>query len=671
MSKLYIVLLLFCFLFKGNSYSQTLFHQDIFKGGVTAGGFSTGQGSGSGTFNLHIEPNSTIRKAYAFTYRQGYAPQASLDINGSNFLFDTTKILMQVDHKVSAASPVSLYYFDLTNYLNTNITSTFNITIPTKLGLPVNWGYWTIFIYIEYENPTLSETASSLWINDKDFLGNEIYNYNSLMPINNLNPVSLSLYSDRTPDTVFGEGYNSYINSNFLGTIGGTDNTNSLWSAGGVKGHFYYQNNTLFGLDDDTPDNLMGGSDGLADIASYINNNATALDVRLTHQKYPSNASGRTNVNLAQILTYTTSCTTFTTTLTPDTTICFGQTLQLQATGGTPTTTSTGYEWTSLTNPSALNDLSCTDCPNPIFSGDSSQVYTVRIYNTDSCSVVKPISIGVSHPQEIGFKTFRSICSFSNGQIVIEDSPDNAVQIGTIRKNGDTLSPNSSNAFNGLSAGDYTLFYIDKFGCNYDTLVTIEPVISTVAQFNANPKTGTAPIQINLTNQSKNATDYSWWINDAYQGSQLPSFYADTSGIYEIELIAWRNDSICVDTFAFTVFIFDSLIVGLPNVFTPNNDGVNDFFNIKVNLPVTYNLVILNRWGNVVFENEDKLSKGTHKLWNGDAQNDELVNDGVYFYKISFELDDAQQCNCSTGVNCEITNCEVVSEGFVQVYGEK
>ena len=128
-------------------FSQTLFYQDLFYGGVTAGGFSTGLGSGSGSFSLYIEPGSTIKKAYLFTYRIGYPPDVPITINGTPYLFDTTNVLMQVNHKTPNASPVHLYYYDFTNSLNTNITSTFNVTIPAQSGLPINWGYWTIYIY--------------------------------------------------------------------------------------------------------------------------------------------------------------------------------------------------------------------------------------------------------------------------------------------------------------------------------------------------------------------------------------------------------------------------------------------------------------------------------------------------------------------------------------------
>ena len=107
------IILYIAFFFSASlSNGQILFYQDVFYGGVTGGGFSTGQGFGSGSFNLYIEPGSTIKKAYLFTYRIGYPPNVPITINGTPYLFDTTNTLMQVNHKSPFASPVNLYYYD-------------------------------------------------------------------------------------------------------------------------------------------------------------------------------------------------------------------------------------------------------------------------------------------------------------------------------------------------------------------------------------------------------------------------------------------------------------------------------------------------------------------------------------------------------------------------------
>src|SRR5690606_21620934 len=101
-------------------------------------------GVGSGTLNLDIEPGSTIKKAYLFTYRIGYPPTTPIIINAIPYVFDTTNTIMDVTHS-PFSSPIKLFYYDFTNDLNSSITSTFNVTIPSQSGLPINWGYWTTF----------------------------------------------------------------------------------------------------------------------------------------------------------------------------------------------------------------------------------------------------------------------------------------------------------------------------------------------------------------------------------------------------------------------------------------------------------------------------------------------------------------------------------------------
>ncbi|MEZ4890975.1 MAG: gliding motility-associated C-terminal domain-containing protein [Crocinitomicaceae bacterium] len=103
--------------------------------------------------------------------------------------------------------------------------------------------------------------------------------------------------------------------------------------------------------------------------------------------------------------------------------------------------------------------------------------------------------------------------------------------------------------------------------------------------------------------------------------------------------MAWQNDNACADTAYATVNVYDSLIVHVPNVFTPNNDGVNDSFGINTNLPIHAQLNILNRWGEVVYNFQGNLTPGFNPLWSTPA-------DGVYFMVI-FTLDDA------------ITNCQL------------
>jgi gliding motility-associated-like protein len=80
------------------------------------------------------------------------------------------------------------------------------------------------------------------------------------------------------------------------------------------------------------------------------------------------------------------------------------------------------------------------------------------------------------------------------------------------------------------------------------------------------------------------------------------------------------TDSVCVD---------NCPEYELPNIFTPGEDNFNDFF---VPFPYRYiqsiNLIIYNRWGNIVFETTDPAIN-----WDGTNQDSKLMcSDGVYFY---------------------------------------
>lgn len=66
----------------------------------------------------------------------------------------------------------------------------------------------------------------------------------------------------------------------------------------------------------------------------------------------------------------------------------------------------------------------------------------------------------------------------------------------------------------------------------------------------------------------------------------------------------------------------------IPNVFTPNQDGANDFYTVTGKGIIEYNIVIVNRWGNVVYESNDITTS-----WDGTSNGNPCV-EGVYFYII-------------------------------------
>jgi len=72
-----------------------------------------------------------------------------------------------------------------------------------------------------------------------------------------------------------------------------------------------------------------------------------------------------------------------------------------------------------------------------------------------------------------------------------------------------------------------------------------------------------------------------------------------------------------------------SLIIRIPNVFTPNSDGTSDVFEVSVKHYSSYRIQIYNRWGSLVYESDNASLP-----WNGTFRNNEVA-EGVYFALIS------------------------------------
>lgn len=79
----------------------------------------------------------------------------------------------------------------------------------------------------------------------------------------------------------------------------------------------------------------------------------------------------------------------------------------------------------------------------------------------------------------------------------------------------------------------------------------------------------------------------------------------------------------------------DNCPIRMPNAFTPNDDGVNDFFYFTFKdecLPTSFSLQIFDRYGRLVFETKDYQEK-----WDGRFDGQEL-KDGAYFWVMSSNI---------------------------------
>lgn len=177
--------------------------------------------------------------------------------------------------------------------------------------------------------------------------------------------------------------------------------------------------------------------------------------------------------------------------------------------------------------------------------------------------------------------------------------------------------------------------------CGSDSAFIYVNVDSVTALFTANPITGQAPLNVNFSNgSSASATGFLWDLGDgSFASVASPSNTYTVPGTYPVVLTA-TNAAGCTDTYSLTIIVQDEVLpsaLAMPNVFTPNNDRVNDDFRaIGYNVD-TFSCRIYDRWGILVSE-----LTAFNSGWDGRTTSGEEASDGTYFYVLKASARDGK-----------------------------
>ncbi len=107
-------------------------------------------------------------------------------------------------------------------------------------------------------------------------------------------------------------------------------------------------------------------------------------------------------------------------------------------------------------------------------------------------------------------------------------------------------------------------------------------------------------------------------------------------------MIMAETEGGCKDIDSVTIRVDRDLVLFIPNIFSPNNDQVNDYFEISTN---PFNItsidlaIIFDRWGGIMSEKTNLSNEGTLILWDGSTPIGP-ANPGTYVYLIKFTMAD-------------------------------
>lgn len=278
-------------------------------------------------------------------------------------------------------------------------------------------------------------------------------------------------------------------------------------------------------------------------------------------------------------------------------TICLGETASLTANGAI------SYQWAEESNPSIIIGNSDTLFVNP------STTTNYYLYSDIDTSLV---TVKVINPPSINLGGDKNMCQ---GDSIVFNVFD--AEISNYQWND--LSTNSSLVVN--NSGIYFVVVDNECGISTDTIKIEEiEIINSHFGYDSTICSG----QSLILGKFFPNTNYLW-----QDGSNSSTLMVNQSGEYWLEINNSCNH--LVDTFSILIDNCD-IILDMPNIFSPNSDGINDIYtptylSKNVNL---FTIVIRNRWGQIVF-----YSNSIQNGWTGQC-NGSSCNEGVYFWNVNY-----------------------------------
>ncbi len=311
----------------------------------------------------------------------------------------------------------------------------------------------------------------------------------------------------------------------------------------------------------------------------------------------------------------------------PTYTYCQGQTLSQIAASGNPI-----ILWSANSTMNPVINTGSTYTPIGLPVGTT--IYYLQDSSAAGCKSVGTTSVTVTiypTPTVSGGNLDTAKCGLFNGGVnginVIGGTPVILYQW----YNGTTPIANATSpTLTGAGAGTYSVLITDANGCvatGGTTIFTIPSIAQPNASITPPVSQGQAPLNVTFTNNTSGATFYAWNFGNGISFNlQNPSPVTyNAPGTYTVILIA--SNSACTDRDTAIVIIDSPVNIIIPNIYSPNGDGINDEFFISCVGIRDLHCDIFNRWGTLVYQ-----LLAVDQKWDGVMNNGNTATEGTYYY---------------------------------------
>jgi len=258
-------------------------------------------------------------------------------------------------------------------------------------------------------------------------------------------------------------------------------------------------------------------------------------------------------------------------------------------------------------------------------------VYTLTITDANSCKST-PMDLEIVSPERLSLEVLvlkNNECpNTENGGISFQGKGGNPFYTYSF----DTLGFSEDNVQINLASGEYDISVLDEKGCSYDTTVFIDTEYPLEADFALVADELSVDFPVTFQDASLGDAIVSWfWDFDDNRASeeQNPTIAFEEEGEFAVNLRV-ENEQGCFSNKSDTLFIEQGFEFVVPGAFTPNDDGLNEFFRPVFENITAIRAVIQDRYGQVVFRTEN-----LDEFWDGKYKN-EKVPEGAYYYEMFY-----------------------------------
>ena len=194
-----------------------------------------------------------------------------------------------------------------------------------------------------------------------------------------------------------------------------------------------------------------------------------------------------------------------------------------------------------------------------------------------------------------------------------------------------------------IDVGNHTIQIIDGNSCEVLRSFNINPAPVITYDILGNTEIYESQIMdivLRYTMSEVSVVDsISWYINGVLYCSGLDCSKINLThpepGTYEHKIIIHYND--CIIEEEYLVLVKETSKVFIPQIFSPNKDGLNDYWSITTNDPtlIIDQVSIFDRWGNIAFSKKDFQPYSEPQLWDG-SFNGRTLQPGVYMLLIDY-----------------------------------